>query len=210
MKLVGLYRRSKANKRNNRLVSKFFSYFEGDSIIRRMIPIFFFIWLISHIVACVWHFIAYFEDDGNTWISKMGFRDESPVDRYVISLYFVSQTITTVGYGDFPIYTKREFLVAIPLMFLGVIIYGRILQVLMQYLDNAILIKDKLNHKLTLLKEVTEFIDVPNHVERELVREIHYNIEQSSDAIKKKKLKGIQKDITFYGVNKKDVHDLLF
>lgn len=86
-------------KRNtNILLQRFFRIFQSDSIFLRMIPLFFFIYLIAHIVACIFHFMAYYTEDYDTWLVKSGYHPEPPIDRYLVSLYFVSQTVKILFY----------------------------------------------------------------------------------------------------------------
>lgn len=77
------------------MLQNFFKIFLADSIFLRMIPLFTFIYLIAHIVACIWHFYGFYTQDYDTWLVKANFFEEPPLDRYLASLYFVSQTVST-------------------------------------------------------------------------------------------------------------------
>lgn len=75
---------------------------------------------LMHLMSCIWYLFATLEDDLNlTWVGYRGIVDETPWFKYVHSFYWVNQTITTVGYGDFTISTTTEFLVAIMWILVG-------------------------------------------------------------------------------------------
>lgn len=50
--------------------------------------------------------------------------DDDPFTQYMTSLYWVSQTITTVGFGDMGIGLNSEYLFAIIWMLVGNVYYG--------------------------------------------------------------------------------------
>ena len=56
-----------------------------------------------------------------TWITSGDYVDLSPSDQYLVSLYFVITSITTVGYGDISATNPTERMFCIGLMLLGVI-----------------------------------------------------------------------------------------
>ena len=58
--------------------------------------------VISHVLACAWIFIANdaYVHDSNNWVWDNDFQNQSRLDLYVTSIYFVITTMTTVGYGD--------------------------------------------------------------------------------------------------------------
>ena len=84
--------------------------------------------MFCHIITCLWVFVAANssdgeegEDKGTNWIESGGFVDLSPSDKYLVSLYFVITSITTVGFGDISATNPTERCFCIGLMLLGVI-----------------------------------------------------------------------------------------
>ena len=64
-------------------------------------------------------------DEGlDNWIVQKGLVDSSIFERYLTSLYWIAQTMITVGYGDIPISNLYEQLMAIFSMFAGVIFFS--------------------------------------------------------------------------------------
>ncbi len=62
----------------------------------------FFVLIIAHFCACVWHFISMndLETHSTTWLSEKGIVDEKINTRYLLSIYWAITTMITVGYGD--------------------------------------------------------------------------------------------------------------
>ena len=56
--------------------------------------------LMSHIVSCLWALTATLEGDlSTTWMESIA--SSTSTEKYVTSIYFTIETITTVGYGDY-------------------------------------------------------------------------------------------------------------
>jgi hypothetical protein len=57
--------------------------------------------ILSHIIACLWYFLAKIEGFGpDTWVVRRGIMDESNFMKYLNAMYWTYATISTVGYGD--------------------------------------------------------------------------------------------------------------
>jgi len=85
---------------------------------------------LCHIIACVWHWCAFVHlDDESTWLNVQGFPVDqtSIIKRYVVSLYFTTTTICTVGYGDISAYNTTERVLVIFFLFLGASNFGYII-----------------------------------------------------------------------------------
>ena len=94
--------------------------------------------MMAHIVCCVWVMVAQLEtNDEDTWLS--GFSDYTTTQMYFVSFYFVSYTITTVGYGDIPVLRSPERIFCSLTMILGVVAFsfasGSLASILQNY-DN--------------------------------------------------------------------------
>jgi hypothetical protein len=76
----------------------------------------------AHLFACLWiiFFMDDFDPDG--WMTNE-VKNLSPIELYLMSVYFVITTMTTVGYGDISAGTVTEQLFCIILMILGVVIF---------------------------------------------------------------------------------------
>ena len=56
---------------------------------------------------------------------------------YIISLYWASATLTSVGYGDISAHNAREMVFALVVQLIGIILYGYCLGVIAATLTNA-------------------------------------------------------------------------
>ena len=60
----------------------------------------------------------------HNWINKNGFVDQEPFYNYLISVYWATQTITTVGFGDIYIGEVSEYIFATLFMAFGASFYS--------------------------------------------------------------------------------------
>ena len=95
----------------------------------------FIMFFLVHFFACVAYLIAKYEGLSNSWISS--FADAPPLERYVVSLYFVLTTILTTGYGDLHAVTPAETVVCIFIIVVGVVFEATIIAQMMNILSSA-------------------------------------------------------------------------
>ncbi len=90
-----------------------------------LIKLLFRILFLSHIFACLWHFIGNIQlEQKNTWMHYKEIEFEDFYTKYLYSFYFVSVTMNTVGYGDITPQNKLEFLYSIFFIFSACIIFA--------------------------------------------------------------------------------------
>ena len=76
-----------------------------------------------HLTGCMWYFNSTLSLSDNNWIYLNGFLDESDTYMYFIAIYWSTQTITTVGYGDIGIGQFSEYVYATLWMAFGALLY---------------------------------------------------------------------------------------
>ena len=79
---------------------------------------------ISHIIACIWHAIAYYNliVVPSHWLDAYSYYDWQ--HRYIISLYWGITTLCTVGYGDITPKNSLEIGYCCIVMLIGTLIFG--------------------------------------------------------------------------------------
>ena len=105
--------------------------------------------LVLHWVSCVWLRQAEFEPDPaatqpvKTWLSEMSAKkqmistwSEDPGYAYLLSLYFVTITMTTTGYGDITPVSSVEIVLTTGLIILGDAILAVMAGLLIEYITN--------------------------------------------------------------------------
>ena len=69
--------------------------------------------LVIHLMACCWFLVARAEGfPADSWVWRLGIRDMTPGDQYILSLYWTVVTLSTVGYGDVVPKTRIERIIA--------------------------------------------------------------------------------------------------
>ena len=139
----------------------------GGMIISTLLTIF-----VLNLTTCLFIFIGF--NSYPNWIFKLNIQDNSYIDIYLTSVYFIIVTITTVGYGDITGDSMPEILFQILLLIIGTIAYSFIIS----YISNYII---KINKKsMTYEKNVEILREIklhhPNMKEclyQEVLRSLH-------------------------------------
>jgi Trk-type K+ transport system membrane component len=153
--MTKMIRLAKFGKIRTKLFKNFSGIMELTAGLDRLLFLSMLFFLMIHIIACFWIFIAKFDEfSKENWIYSKGYQDLSVYDLYVASFYFSVTTIVTVGYGDITAISSGEKLIAVFLMVIGVIAFSFATGALGNILANIDSSEAKLKEKMTTLNDI--------------------------------------------------------
>jgi hypothetical protein len=138
--------------------------------------------IFCHVFACLWNFVPQLSDhDDDSWIIKLGMQDASGIDRYLTSLYWITQTVITVGYGDVPIRTVSERVMAIIAMFAGVIFFSLTVGTLTSLLADLDKRNSEFENKISMLGQIREQFGISDDLFLKLRIAIKYGVYKADE-----------------------------
>lgn len=80
-----------------------------------LVTLFLFVFFATHLLACFWCYLGRLDYDlpkneKFSWINTNDFDETDFKTIYIFSIYFILQTLTTVGYGDHTGSTMNEYI----------------------------------------------------------------------------------------------------
>lgn len=93
----------------------------------RMFVSFMFLLLIVHYSACVFWYTGHSEIPETSWITESDLAEKPLVLQYFHTVYYITTTVLTIGYGDLHPYTFPEICVVIFVEIIGVFFYNFLL-----------------------------------------------------------------------------------
>jgi voltage-gated potassium channel len=125
---------------------------------------FFVFWLIllAHWLACGWIYLRGFAEDIDN------------VTKYVTSLYWVIETLTTVGYGETTPLTNAQYIFAMIIMLVGVGTYGFIIGNVANILSKSNPARTRFFNNLEQLKIFVSYRNIPVHLQKRVSDYFNY------------------------------------
>ena len=119
----------------------------GGIIINILLTLFF-----LNLTACLFIFIGF--NSYPNWIIGLNIQDESFLEIYLTSIYFVIVTITTVGYGDITGFSIPEISFQILLLIIGTIAYSFVISYISNYIIKSHKKSMSYEKNLEILREI--------------------------------------------------------
>jgi hypothetical protein len=145
--------------------------------------------MVNHISACLWITIASLENDGdsvrfsNTWAK--GYASSTSSQLYMVSFYWATTTITTVGYGDISGTTDIERIFCTIIMLFGVIAFsfanGSLTSIIQNIDSNNALFEQEIN----MLNEIYKDYCLPLELYNRLKKSIGYQHKEDIAGLQK-------------------------
>ncbi|CDW90866.1 cation channel family protein [Stylonychia lemnae] len=141
-----------------------------------------FVIFITHILACIWIYFGRFDDQlprerRKTWIYKdpTAFDETNLISLYIFSIYFILQTLTTVGYGDHTGCVRDEYIFCMCLEFIGLSLFSFLMGSINNMISKDDSFESLLDQKISMLDiwiKKIEKSNKPNFIPPELYSQI--------------------------------------
>ena len=181
-RLLRVFRLMKMTRvfRSNALIRKLINTLKMNNGIVRLLRFGVTIIILVHVTGCFWFFLAKMDDFGpDTWVVRYSYSSLSNIELYILSIYYVFTTLTTVGFGDIAAYTINERVFAIILMGFGVGFYSYTISNLSTIMENMDIRSANLKTRLATLNEFAKDSNLPKELKAKIRRHIVHNHEQN-------------------------------
>lgn len=144
------------------------------------------IWF-CHVIACLFIFIARFEDfSSQTWVGETTIDPSNETQIYVAALYYILATLTTIGYGDIHPESIPEKVFVMLVMLFGVFLYSYTLGTLINVWKNQHSSKIQYRKRMRMLNSIDSELNIDGIMFSKLRRAIRIDADRSM--LHKKKL----------------------
>ena len=184
IRLVRMLKIMKVMKNKNHVVKKLNKLMDLDLGCERLFFIFLIILMINHISACLWIILATMltDDDTNyagTWLEPFyagGMKEAEEL--YMVSFYWATTTITTVGYGDISGTNNAERVFCAIIMLFGVIAFSFANGSLTSIIQNVDTSNAKYEQQVTMLNEIYKEYCLPLELHNRIKKTLGYKKEK--------------------------------
>lgn len=142
----------------------------------RYIKITFNLLSIVQVFSCSFHLLHYYNVEEENWLRTGAYADDDVVEKYMLSLFWTLQTITTVGYGTITLTNSLEKLYAIVVIIIGATIYSFIVGSISSSVHNNEEKSIKLQNKLKVLKQMGSYGNLPDELVKRIERFLKQNM----------------------------------
>ena len=199
-KIIKLYKMFSDNSTIS-ILEDFFSTSEVIDNYGSFVISIFFSFCSINLCSCIFIFLGSNTYPG--WIMRINIHDETYLNKYIASVYFILVTITTVGYGDISGNTYPEIVYQMFLLIIGTIAYSFVVS----YISNYII---KINQKsMTYEKNVSILEEIRLHnpyLKDSLYKEVLKNLH--NEQLYEKKDKTLLYDCLPYSLKNKLIMEI--
>lgn len=127
------------------------------------------LFLSIHILACFWYYISDFNEEKYiSWDPQFVNTNIRFEQIYLVCVYYVFVTLTTVGYGDIVPLNNTEKLYSMFLMIFGAGFYSFMVSGMINILKDKVKSEQILKEKLRVLKELQTFSKIPTYLYKKI------------------------------------------
>lgn len=143
-----------------------------DSLILTLLRNLLMLVTLLHCVSCFWYLLsALMGEDG--WIIANGYEQESNVDLYVYSCYFVVQTFSSTGYGDVVSMHNYELAFKMVTIISGALIYGIFTGQIIELRAQSMEQEQLMQLRLQSLEEIRRNVGMSDFAYRMIQEKLH-------------------------------------
>ena len=125
--------------------------------------------LLIHWIACAWFLVPYVEGfPENCWVVQQGIEHASPATQYIRALYWVIQTMATVGYGDITPHRDFEYVFSILIMLMGASTYAFIIGNIASLASNLDAARVAFFNRIEAISQYLHSRHVPPHLNEQV------------------------------------------
>jgi voltage-gated potassium channel len=125
--------------------------------------------LLVHWIACAWFLVPYLEGfPENCWVVQQGIEHANPITQYIRALYWVIQTMATVGYGDITPHRDFEYVFSILTMLMGASTYAFIIGNIASLASNLDASRASFFNRIEAVSQYLHSRQVPTHLNEQV------------------------------------------
>lgn len=128
---------------------------------------------VTHLVSCGWYFFYTWDPTGTNWVTEL--HPDGLTHPYLMSFYWASNTMMSVGYGDIYGVTDSERIYCIAIACLGSVSVGMIIANIQMLTDNYNPRGIKLKFKLQETKEFLLKRGIPRRLRQRVISQFEYH-----------------------------------
>ena len=126
-----------------------------------------------HLVSCIFIFIG--KNDYPNWIINFNFNDKDFKELYLITVYYIIETLTTVGYGDITCVSSSEKIYGLLMEVIGICVYSWALTEISNYIKVLNEKSEELNNKIQILDDIKfNYPFFPDNLYDKILRHLKY------------------------------------
>lgn len=147
-----------------------------NSNVARLVVFLVAILMINHTMACLWIMAAKVAE-GDNWLQA--YEGDGPpivsyVEQYFVSFYFVTTTVTTVGYGDICAKNMVELIFSIFMLIIGVMCFSFVSGSMSSIITGYDISQKGLKQKMATLDSIQQQYRMPTWLYQELKQSITF------------------------------------
>ena len=153
-----------------------------------LIKLLFIITFLSHLIACIWHYLAIIEIDQGispNWLSKYYLLDYSWQDRYIYSLYWSLTTMITIGYGDIVPTNSNETIFAVFIMVISSGVFGYCINGVGEILQNMYRKEEEFKMKMRDLQHYMNKRNLNKMLQMRVKRYLEYMFQEENEGFQR-------------------------